>query len=104
MSLRIRKGDRVIVLTGKDRGKTGRVLKVFPSRNRVIVEGINLVKKHIRRRSESEPGGIKDVPASIHISNVNLFCPQCNRGVRFGVKILEDKSKVRVCTRCNREL
>lgn len=104
MSLRIRRGDRVIVLTGKDRGKTGRVLKVLSGNNRVIVEGINLVKKHMRRRSESEPGGIKEIPSSIHISNVNLLCPHCSKGTRFTVKILEDKSKVRICKKCKKEL
>ncbi len=104
MSLRIKRGDKVVVLAGKDKGKMGKVLKVFPEKNRAIVEGINLVKKHFRRRSENEPGGIKEIPAPIHISNLALFCPNCNRGVRFGVKILEDKSKVRICRRCNRQI
>ncbi|MCM8824343.1 MAG: 50S ribosomal protein L24 [Candidatus Omnitrophica bacterium] len=104
MSLGIRKGDKVYVLTGKDKGKTGKVLRVLTSKNRAIVEGINLVKKHVRRRSESEPGGIKDIPASIHISNLNLFCAHCNRGVRWGIKILEDKSKIRICKKCGNSL
>jgi large subunit ribosomal protein L24 len=104
MSLRIKRGDKVVVISGRDKGKTGKVLRVFPDKERVIVEGINLVKKHIRRRSENEPGGIKDIPSSIHISNLALFCPNCNRGVRFGVKILEDKSKIRICKRCQQPI
>jgi len=102
--LRIRKGDRIQVCAGKDKGKTGKILKVLCSKNRVIVEGINLVKKHMRRRSEAEPGGIKEIPSSIHISNLTLFCPHCNRGTRFGIKILEDKTKLRICKRCNKPI
>ncbi|MCD6229109.1 MAG: 50S ribosomal protein L24 [Candidatus Omnitrophota bacterium] len=104
MSLRIKRGDKVVVLTGKDKGKTGKVLKVFPTEYRAIVEGINLVKKHMRRRREDEPYGIKEIPAPINISNLALFCPYCNRGVRFGVKVLEDKTKVRICKRCQKEI
>lgn len=102
--LRIRKGDKVIILSGKDRGKSGRVLKVMPSKNRVIVEGVNLVKKHMRRRSENEPGGIQEIPAPLHISKVNLFCPNCNKGVRFGIQIMKDKTKIRVCKKCQKPI
>ncbi len=102
MSLRIKKGDKVIVLAGKNKGRTGKVLKNNVSKDRIFVEGVSLVKKHIRRRSESEAGGIKEIPSSISISNVALFCANCNKGVRFGTKISDDKSKVRVCKKCNR--
>jgi len=104
MSLRIRRGDKVVVLAGKDKGKRGVVLKVFPKRERAVVEGVNLVKKHLRRRSEAEPGGVKEIPSSIHLSNLAVICPNCNRGVRWGVKILEDGSKIRICKRCNRQI
>jgi len=104
MSLRIKRGDKVVILAGKDKGKTGKVLKVFPKEMRAIVEGVNLVKKHIRRRGENEPGGIKEIPAPLHISNLALFCSNCNRGVRFGIRILEDKSKIRVCKRCQQPI
>lgn len=104
MSLRIKKGDKVAIIAGKDKGKTGKVLKVVSDRSRMMVEGANLVKKNIRRRSESEPGGIREIPAPLCISNISLFCANCNRGVRFGVKILEDKSKIRICRRCRRPL
>ncbi len=104
MSLQIKKGDKVEVLCGKDKGKVGKVLKVFPARERLIVEGVNLFKKHLRRRSESEAGGIKEIPLSLHISNVALFCPRCNRGVRFGVNVLEDKTKLRYCKHCKQSI
>lgn len=104
MSLRIKKGDKVWVLSGRDERKSGKVLKVLTGKGRLIVEGINLVKKHIRRRSEGESSGIKELPASLNISNVALFCSNCNRGVRFGVKLSKDKSKTRICKRCQRAI
>ena len=102
--LSIKKNDTVFVLSGKDKGKTGRVLRVFPHKKRAIVEGINLVKKHLRRRSENDPGGITSVPAPMHISNIALYCSNCKRGVRFGVKLLKGKEKIRVCKRCQNPL
>jgi large subunit ribosomal protein L24 len=104
MSLRIKKGDKVVVAAGKNKGKSGKVLRVSAAGSRVVIEGINLVKKHIRRRSESEPGGVKEVPAAIHISNVALFCPNCNKGVRVSVKQAKDKSKTRICKKCQRAI
>ncbi len=104
MSTRIHKGDKVIVIAGKDTRKTGKILKIFTGKQRAIVEGVNLVKKHIRRRSESEPGGIKQVPAPIHLSNLALLCPHCNRGVRFSVTVATDKSKARVCAECQKPI
>jgi len=104
MGLEIKKGDRVVVIAGKNKGKVGKILQVSPKTKRVIVEGVNLVKKHVRRRSESETGGIKEVPATINASNVALLCGSCNKGVRFGVKISDDKSKVRICRKCQRPI
>lgn len=104
MGLRIKRGDTVVVLAGKDRGKKGKVLRVLVDRNRAIVEGVNLVKKSVRRRTEAEPGGIKEVPGSIHLSNLALFCSHCNRGVRFGTKMINNKEKVRVCKRCQQPI
>jgi large subunit ribosomal protein L24 len=104
MSLTIRKGDKVIILKGKDKGKSGKVLKCIPEKHSVIVEGANIVKKHMRRRSETEQGGIKDIPAPLRIANVALFCSSCNKGVRFGVKVMTDKSKVRICRKCQQEI
>lgn len=104
MALKIKKGDKVTVIKGKDKGKSGKVLKVISDKNRIIVENINLVKKHIRRRSESEQGGIREVPSSLHASNVSLFCSHCNKAVRFGVKESKDKTKMRICKRCQRPI
>lgn len=104
MSLRIKKGDKVIVIAGRDKGKTGKVVKAIPEELQVVVEGANLVKKHMRRRSENDPGGIKAIPAPLDISNVALFCSSCNKGVRFGVKIAKDKNKIRVCKKCQKPI
>jgi len=101
---RVRKGDKVKILSGKDKGKIGKVLKVIVSKRRVVVEGANIVKKHMRKRSEAEQGGIREIPAAVHISNVSLFCPNCSSQTRFITKILEDKSKIRVCKRCNKPI
>jgi large subunit ribosomal protein L24 len=103
MSLGIRKGDKVQIMKGKDRGKTGKILR-GDSTGTVIVEGLNLVKKHMRRRSETEQGGIKAIPAALRIENVALYCQNCNKGVRFGIKVMEDKSKARVCKKCQQTI
>jgi len=104
MSLGIRKDDMVIVIAGRDKGKKGKVLKVLPSKNRAVVEGVNLVKKHLRRRSEEEKGGIFQIPSPIHLSNLMLFCRSCNRGVRFKTQVLKDGTKVRICKKCGAQL
>ncbi|MFH1771386.1 MAG: 50S ribosomal protein L24 [Candidatus Omnitrophota bacterium] len=104
MSLGIKKGDKVEIKSGRSKGKSGKILKVIKSGSRVLVEGAQLAKKHMRRRSEAEPGGVKEVPASINVSNVALYCPQCNKGTRFTVKVLQDKSKVRICTKCKKTI
>lgn len=104
MRSKIKKGDKVQVISGKDKGKSGKVLKVLSSNNRVVVEGINIVKKHFKKRSESEPGGIKDIPLSVHISNVALVCSSCGKGVKVAVQVLEDKSRIRLCRRCKQSL
>lgn len=103
VKIRIKKGDRVKVLTGKDKGKVGKVLEVMSAKQRVIVEGVGLAKKHFRRRSESEQGGIREIPLPIHISNVALFCSNCNKGVKAGIKI-EGKSKIRICRKCQQPI
>jgi len=102
--LGIKKGDTVVVRVGKDKGVKGKVLRVFRREGRAIVEGANLVKKHMRRRSEQEAGGIIEKPAPLALSNLALYCSNCRRGVRFGVKIMKDNSKVRICKRCQSPL
>ena len=102
---RIRTGDIVVVISGKERQKplkqrTGKVLRFFPDRQRLLVEGLNLVKKHQRPRKQGEQGGIISQPASIAIANVMLLCPKCNRPTRVGFARLADGSKARVCRKC----
>jgi len=94
MAAKIRKGDTVIVLTGKDKGKSGEVLKVLPTENRVLVDGVNLVKKHVKPSPASQ-GGIETRSASLHISNVAHKDPKSGKATRIGFKQLEDGRKVR---------
>lgn len=97
----IRKNDNVLVITGKDRGKRGRVLKVDPDRNRLIVEGCNVIKRHTRPNPQRNiKGGIVERESSLHASNVQLVCPECGAQTRIGRKILGDGRKVRICRKC----
>ena len=97
----IRKNDTVLVITGKDRGKRGRVLKVVPDDTRLIVEGVNLIKRHTTPNpAKSVKGGIVEREASLHASNVQLVCPECGVQTRVGRRILGDGRKVRVCRKC----
>ena len=99
--MKVRKNDEVIVLTGKDKGKTGKVLKIIPEKQRVIVEKLNFAKEFIRRdQSKNIQGGIMEKEAPIHISNLKLYCSECSQGVRTRTRILEDGSKTRVCSKC----
>jgi len=97
---KIKKDDKVIVIAGKDKGKIGTVLKVDKERQRVVVEKVNMVKKHLRPSAEAPQGGIVEKEAPIHISNVMLICTKCSQPTRVGKKILEDGRKVRVCKKC----
>ena len=100
----LRKNDNVLVITGKDRGKKGRILKVVPSKHgkvRLIVEGVNLIKRHTKPNpGKNVKGGIVEREASLHASNVQLVCPECGAQTRVGHKILGDGLKVRVCRKC----
>ena len=97
----IRKNDNVLVITGKDRGKRGRVLRVLPDKNRLIIEGVNLIKRHTRPNpSKNIKGGVVSREASLHASNVQLVCPECGAQTRVGRKILGDGRKVRICRKC----
>jgi large subunit ribosomal protein L24 len=104
---RVRKDDRVKVITGKDRGKEGRVIRVLPEADRVLVEGVNYVKKHERIRQTqrgAQEGGIIETEAPIHVSNVQPICPSCGEGVRVGYRLTDEsdrRSKVRVCRQCD---
>ena len=101
----IRKNDSVLVITGKDRGKRGRVLKVLPGNDdrkvRLIVEGVNMIKRHTKPNpGKNVKGGIVEREASLHASNVQLVCPECGEVTRIGHKVLGDGRKVRICRKC----
>ena len=100
MAQKIRRGDVVEVIAGNCRGTRGKVIKVFPDRQRVIVEKVNIVKKHMRARGQDQPGGIHEMEAPIHWSNVMVVCPRCDAPVRVGFRFEEDGRKVRYCKRC----
>jgi len=97
---KIKKNDIVFVLTGKDKGKSGKVFDLFPKKNRALVEGINYVKKHMRKTKQDQQGGIVQKEASIELSNLALFCKTCNKPARTGVNILADGSRSRFCKKC----
>jgi large subunit ribosomal protein L24 len=97
----IRKNDNVLVITGKDRGKRGRVLRVDPEKNRLIVEGVNIIKRHTKPNPQKNvKGGVVEREASVNASNVQLVCPECGKQTRIGRKILGDGRKVRICRKC----
>ena len=97
----IKKNDEVYILRGKDRGKTGRVLIVIPKDQKVVVEGIQMIKRHTRPNpGKNIKGGIVEREASLHASNVQLVCPECGAQTRIGHKILGDGRKVRICRKC----
>ncbi len=103
--LLFKKSDTVIVRTGKDKGKVGKILRVFPEERRVVVEKINFVKEFIRQdQSRNIQGGIMEKEAPIHISNLMMYCSECGQGVRVKKKRLEDDSKIRVCAKCEASL
>ena len=97
----IRRNDNFVVITGKDRGKRGRVLKVDPAKNRLIVEGVNFIKRHTKPNPQRQiKGGVIEREASLHASNVQVVCPECSKPTRLGRKILGDGRKVRICRKC----
>lgn len=101
VKLHVKKDDMVKVIAGKDQGKTGKVLRVFPAKGRVVVESINVVKRHTRPNQLNPEGGIIEKEAPLSISNVMLVCGSCNQATRTGIRVLEDGSKSRYCKKCN---
>jgi large subunit ribosomal protein L24 len=100
----VRKNDMVMVIAGRERGKTGKVLKVIPSEARVIIERLNVVKRHSKPRGAGSPGGIVEKEAPIAVSNVMVFCERCNAPVRVGMKVGADGTRTRICRRCGEAL
>ncbi|MDR3326169.1 MAG: 50S ribosomal protein L24 [Rhodospirillaceae bacterium] len=103
MSIKVKKGDLVIVIAGKDKGKKGKILRVIPSDNRLVVQGINMLTKHTKP-SKTSQGGLVKLEGTIHISNVALLEPNINKATRVGFKILEDGRKVRVSCRSGEQI
>ena len=99
--LHVKKNDMVKITAGKERGKTGKVLRVFPEKGRVVVESLNLIKRHTRPNQLNPEGGIVEKEAPLSISNVMLVCGSCNQATRTGIRLLEDGSKTRYCKKCN---
>ncbi len=99
-ALFVRKNDIVLVITGEEKGKQGKVLKVFPGNERIIVEGVNFIHRHTRPSQKNPQGGIVEKEAPIHASNVMVVCPKCGQPTRVGSRILNDGSRIRVCKQC----
>ena len=102
-STSIRKGDKVRVITGKDKGKESRVLRVYPHKERLVVERVNMVKKHQRPTNKQPQGGILEIEGAIHVSNVMLLCPSCSEPTRVGRR-REEGSRIRVCKKCDNDI
>ena len=95
----VKKGDTVMIITGKDKSKTGTVLQLLPKKDGLLVEGLNIIKRHTRARG-NEPGGIVEKEAPIHVSNVMIYCGKCKKAVRTRITVLTDGKKSRVCVKC----
>lgn len=102
--MNIRKDDKVVVLSGKDKGKEGKILTVMPKAGKVVVEGVNVAKRHKKARTQTEESGIIKVETPIYASKVMLVCPKCSKGTRVAHKINEKGKKVRVCKKCGAEM
>ncbi len=100
--LHVKKNDTVTILSGKDKGKTGRILRVLPEKGRVVVENVNMIKRHTRPNQQNSEGGILEKEATLDISNVQLVCSSCASTVRTGMRTLDDGSKVRFCKNVTR--
>lgn len=101
--MKIKKGDTVVVTIGKDKGKKGKVERVVPSANAVVVTGINVFKRHMKRRDEKNPGGIIDLVKPLGVSKVSLICPSCGKPTRVGYLVAKNE-KVRVCRKCGKKI
>ncbi len=104
MKLHVKTNDEVMVMTGKDKGVKGKVLKAFPKTGRIIVEGVSVSTKHQKSRAQGQPGGIIKKETSIDASNVMLVCQKCGKPSRYGKKVLENGKKVRICKKCGEQM
>ncbi|MDD4358713.1 MAG: 50S ribosomal protein L24 [Candidatus Pacebacteria bacterium] len=102
--MNIKKGDQVIIIAGNYKDKKGKVVKALPKEGRVIVEKVNIVKKHIKPRRQGEKGQVIEIERPINVSNVQVICPKCSKKTRLGYTLSKDGKKVRVCKKCNKEI
>ena len=101
--MKIKKNDQVLIISGNDKGKKGKVLKSFPEKGKIVVEGIALVKKHVKPKQSGQKGQVAVAPRAINVSNVVLVCPKCGKASKIGYEIVEGK-KYRVCKKCNAKI
>jgi len=101
--MKIKKGDTVLIISGKDKGRTGKVARALPKERAILIEGINLKKKHVKPKREGEKGQVVDVPAMLNTSNVKLICPKCGKAARVGYNVAGDVKK-RICKKCKQEI
>lgn len=97
--MKLKKGDNVLVISGKDRGRGGKVIKTFPKKEKIVVEGLNIRKKHQRPKRQGQKGQMVEIPAPMDVSNVKFVCPKCTKAVRLGYK-LSGETKYRACKKC----
>ena len=101
--MKIKKGDTVLIISGKDRNKKGKIVKSFPTEGKVIIDGVNLIKKHQRAKKAGEKGQIVQIPSKINVSNVEIICPSCKKITRISSKVIDGK-KSRACKKCGKKL
>ncbi len=99
--MKLKKGDFVTVLTGKERGKKGKILRIIPTENRLVLEGLNLLKMYTRPSRQNPKGGILSVEGKLNCSNVQLICPRCSKPTKVSFQFLADKTKQRICKKCH---
>lgn len=101
--MKVKKNDTVLIISGKYRGRTGKILKAFPKKDKVLIEGVNLRKKHQKPKKTGDKGEIVEIPAPIHISNVKIICPKCKKATRIGYRV-EGGEKYRICKKCDKNI
>ncbi|MCX6724187.1 MAG: 50S ribosomal protein L24 [Candidatus Staskawiczbacteria bacterium] len=101
--MKVKKGDNILIIAGKDKGRTGKIIKAMPKELKVLVEGINLKKKHVRPKREGEKGQVVEIPAAMDVSNIKIVCPKCGKATRVGYSV-ENKEKYRICKKCKQKI
>ncbi|MBU4339159.1 50S ribosomal protein L24 [Patescibacteria group bacterium] len=102
--MKIKKNDNILVIKGKDRNKTGKVIGILPEKGKVVVGGVNIIKRHQRPKKSGQKGQILSVEAPLRVENIMVICPKCGAPARVGYKKLENGEKVRICKKCNQEI